>query len=146
MNSGELIWSSDVQFYFNFSCLLLYNVKLETVNVLQWGIFIYSLCVCCRVRNFSLLIKQNNHDCSVITEVIIIIFFKINLFYFIYFWLRWVFVAACGLSLVAVSGSNSWLRCTGFSLLWLLLLGAGALGTWASVVVARGLSGCGSWD
>ena len=28
--------------------------------------------------------------------------FKINLF--IYFWLRWVFVAAHGLSLVAVSG------------------------------------------
>ena len=32
-------------------------------------------------------------------------FFKINLFIlFIYFWLHWVFVAACGLSLVVVSG------------------------------------------
>ena len=47
-------------------------------------------------------------------------FFKINLF--IYFWLRWVFVAARGLSLVAVSGGLSLLRCVGFSLQWLLLL------------------------
>ena len=44
-------------------------------------------------------------------------FFSIYLF--IYLWLRWVFVAARGLSLVVVSGS-SYLRCTGFSLRWLL--------------------------
>ena len=31
-------------------------------------------------------------------------FFLINLFYFIYFWLHWVFVAVHGLSLVAASG------------------------------------------
>ena len=30
---------------------------------------------------------------------------------FIYLWLRWVFVAACGLSLVAGSGSYSSLWC-----------------------------------
>ena len=48
------------------------------------------------------------------------IFFKINLF--IYFWLHWVFVAVCGLSLVAVSRGYSLLRCVGFSLRWLLLL------------------------
>ena len=41
---------------------------------------------------------------------------------FIYFWLHWVFVAACGLSLVVSSGGYSLLRCTGFSLRWLLLL------------------------
>ena len=34
----------------------------------------------------------------------------------IYFWLRWVFVAAHGLSLVVVSGGYSSLRCAGFSL------------------------------
>ena len=39
-------------------------------------------------------------------------FFLINLF--IYFWLCWVFVAACGrLSLVAASEGYSSLRCTG---------------------------------
>ena len=46
----------------------------------------------------------------------------IFLFCFVYFWLPWVFVAACGLSLVAASGGHSALRCAGFSLRWLLLL------------------------
>ena len=57
--------------------------------------------------------------------------FLINLFYFIYFWLHWVFVAARRLSLVVRSG--------GFSLRWLLLLqstgsrraGFSSCGTWA---------------
>ena len=52
------------------------------------------------------------------------IYFFINLFYlFIYlFWLRWVFVAAHGLSLVVVNGGYSSLQCAGFLLRWLLLL------------------------
>ena len=41
---------------------------------------------------------------------------------FIYFWLGWVFVAACRLSLVVESRGYSSLQCAGFSLLWLLLL------------------------
>ena len=53
-------------------------------------------------------------------------FFFLNKFiylFIIYFWLRfWVFVAVCGLSLVAASGGYSSLRCVGFSLWWLLLL------------------------
>ena len=65
-------------------------------------------------------------------------FFKlINLFL-----LRWVFLAACRLSLVAVSGGYSSLQashCGGFS-----CCRAWALGTWASVVVAHGLNSCGS--
>ena len=40
----------------------------------------------------------------------------------IYFWLRWVFVAARGLSLVVASRGYSSLWCAGFSLLWFLLL------------------------
>ena len=66
-------------------------------------------------------------------------FLKINFIY--YSWLRWVFIAARGLSLVAASGgysSSQASRCSGFS-----CCGAPALGTWASVVVARGLSSCG---
>ena len=43
-------------------------------------------------------------------------------FVFVFFWLRWVFVAARRLSLVAASRGDSSLRCTGFSLWWLLLL------------------------
>ena len=64
----------------------------------------------------------------------------------------WVFVAACGLSLVAASGGYSSLQCAGFSLWWLLLLqssgsrhaGFSSCGEQPSVVVARGLSSCGS--
>ena len=51
-----------------------------------------------------------------------------------------------GLSLVAVSGGATlccaaWAsHCGGFS-----CCGAPALGSWASIVVAHGLSSCGSW-
>ena len=65
-----------------------------------------------------------------------------NELFMFYFWLHWVFIAACGLSLVAASGGYSLLRashCGGFS-----CCGARALGTQASVVVAHGLSRCGS--
>ena len=64
------------------------------------------------------------------------IFFFINLFIF-YFWLHWVFVAAHGLSLVAVSGGYSSLRCAGFSLWWLLLFRS--TGSWCA-----GFSSCGA--
>ena len=43
-------------------------------------------------------------------------------FFYIYFWLFWVFVAAHRLSLVAASGGYSSLWCAGFLLRWLLLL------------------------
>ena len=73
------------------------------------------------------------------------IYFFINLLsIYFYFWLHWVFIAACRLSLVAASGGYSLLWCVGFSLWWLLFCGAWALGTRASVVVALGLSSCSS--
>ena len=51
-----------------------------------------------------------------------------------------------GFSLVAAeSGSNFSFQCTCFSLQWVLLFGAQALGSWASAVAARGHSSCGSW-
>ena len=58
-------------------------------------------------------------DCSCAS-----LFFLINLFIylFIYLWLCWVFIAACGLSLVSASRGYSLLRCAGFSFLWLLVL------------------------
>ena len=53
--------------------------------------------------------------------ILLFFFFLIYLIYFI-FWLHWVFIAARGLSLVAASGGYSSLRCTGFSLRWLLFV------------------------
>ena len=52
-------------------------------------------------------------------ELASFLFFKKLL---IYFWLLWVFVAACRLSLAVSSRSYSSLQCMGFSLWWLLLL------------------------
>ena len=74
-------------------------------------------------------------------------FFLINLL--IYFWLSWVFVAACRISLVAASGGYSSLRCVGFSLRRLLLLrttGSRHTGfsSWGSRALELRLSSCGS--
>ena len=83
--------------------------------------------------------------CLVNTLYLFIYLFLINLFMylvFLNFWLRWVFVAARGLSLVVGSGGYSSLRCAGFSLPWLLLLQN--KGAQASVVAARRLSSCGA--
>ena len=55
----------------------------------------------------------------------------------LFFWLCWVFIAACGLSLVVTSGGYSSLWCAGFSLQWLLLL-------WSTGSRCAGFSSCGS--
>ena len=70
-------------------------------------------------------------------------------FCFCFFWLRWVFVAARGLSLVAMSGGYSSLWCVGFSLRWLLLLrtmGSRCAGfsSCGSRALERRLSSCGT--
>ena len=69
-------------------------------------------------------------------------FLKIILF--IYFWLHWVFVAVCGL----FSSCGEWgllsVAVRGLLIAVASRCGARALGTRASVVVARRLSSCGS--
>ena len=62
-----------------------------------------------------------------------------------YFWLHWVFFAACRLSLVSARGGYSSLRCMGFSLQWLLLSWSMDFRHVGFSSVARGLSSCGSW-
>ena len=66
-----------------------------------------------------------------------------NLFIYFYFWLCQVFLAGCGLSLVAASGGYFSLWCAGFSLQWLLLLWSTGSRCTCSVVVACRLSSCG---
>ena len=66
----------------------------------------------------------------------IFFFFFFNLFYF---WLCWVFVVSRGLSLAAASGGYSSLQYVGFHYSGFSCCRAWALGTEASVVVARGL-------
>ena len=74
------------------------------------------------------------------------VFFFVSFFNkFIYFWLHWVFVAARGLFSsrgergAALHYGTQASHCGGFS-----CCGAWGLGAWASVVVACGLSSCGS--
>ena len=69
-------------------------------------------------------------------SLLVFLFFFLNYLLFI-FWLCWVFVAVCGLSLVAANGGYSSLWCAGFSLRWLLLL-------WSTGSRHAGLSSCGS--
>ena len=67
-------------------------------------------------------------------------FFKLFIYLFIYLWLRWVFVSAWGLSLLAASGGHSSSRCAGLSLSRTLLLQSTGSRCAGSVVVAHGPS------
>ena len=61
------------------------------------------------------------------------------------FWLFWVCVATCRLSLVAVSGGYSLLPCGFLIVAASVVMEHGPQGTWASVVIVCGLGSCGSW-
>ena len=103
----------------------------------------------CNIEHSSLCYTVGPFWSSILFYLFIYLFIFIL---FIYFWLRWVFVAAQGLPLVATSRGYSLLRCTGFSLWCLLLLqstgsrhtGFSSCGMQASVVVAHGLQSTGS--
>lgn len=79
----------------------------------------------------------------------VIIYMKIHKLFlkilFICFWLHWVFIVACWLSLIAASGSYSSLGCTGFSLGQLLFLQSMGSRCSGFRVVACRLSICGRW-
>ena len=79
------------------------------------------------------MIKVNNPP-SFCSPLVLFSFIYLS----IYFWLHWVFIAACGLSLVMASGGYSSLQYAGFSLQWLLLLqNTGSRHTGSVVVVCR---------
>ena len=93
----------------------------HSVGVLQelFDIQMYFCCVCGEVGYLYVLLLHHLEGAPYVN------FFKnifIYLFIFIYFWLHWIFIAAHRLSLVASSEGYCSLRCTGFSLRWLLLL------------------------
>ena len=70
---------------------------------------------------------------------------KNNFIYLFYFWLCWVFNAACGLSLCSVCLGYSWLQCRLLIVVASLVAETGLEGIQASVVAAHGLSSCVSW-
>ena len=91
------------------------------------------------LRNLRILFLKILHCFFFLTETLNPHIIK-GIYYFlklIYFWRRWVFVSAHGLSLVAESGGYSSLQCAGFSLQWLLLL-------WSTGSRCAGFSSCGT--
>ena len=97
-------------------------------------------------KNFFLVLGD-----PYVSPLAIDLFFFFNFFiFFIYFWLHWVFVAVHALSLVVANGDYSSLRCTGFSLWWLLLLRSTGfrctgVSSCGSQALERRLSSCGAW-
>ena len=95
-------------------------IPYRDLQALAWSGFLSFLC-------HYFLLQRPAHSTShshpgPSTFLLLSLFFFFRIYCLIDFWLRWVFVAACGLSLVAASGGSSSLRCVGFSLQWLLLL------------------------
>ena len=91
---------------------------------------------------FNTVSHLGHRDCSILKgrAHLTLLFFKYKFIYLsFYFWLRWVFIAARGLSLVAASGSYSLLQCVGFSLQCLLSWQSTGSRRAGSVVVASGL-------
>ena len=98
--------------------------------MIDWGLLLGSMVFLKNVKYFSL-------------------YFFFFLALFIYFWRSWVFVALCGLSVVAASGGYSSLRYTGFSLRWLLLFRSmgsrrASFSSCGSRALERRLSSCGT--
>ena len=129
-------------FLFN---LLLSNTTLLTLKYClynnQWAYSTFSLFLPTPILAALFLLSKSIYLYINFLPILIfinLIFYFFNKFIYFYFWLRWVFIAMCRLSLVAASGGYSSLWCAGFS-----CCRAWALGVRASVVVAHGLSSCG---
>ena len=138
-------------------CLFMFFVhclyRIQRVFLTHLCEFIYSLVynICFSIsRKCCLYFKPTYISLMQLNFLIfyfLVFIFLINLFIlFRYFWLPRVFVAARVLSLVAASGGYSSLRCTRFSLRWLLLLrstgsrcaGFSSCGTWAQQLQRAG--------
>ena len=140
----QILWKTKIhqpEVFLNMDSTSLTNIGLPR--------FLVSSCASTGIRTFKGLSMPSKLYCTICYNKIFS--FYLFLYFFIYLWLRWVFVAACGLSLVAVSGGYSSLRCMGFSLWWLLLLehglqehGLQQLQHVGSVVAAHGLQSAGS--
>ena len=128
------------------------NVSKSFLNLLFWisitsrGGKFQNYTTNCTVLKVSFLQFKGKRDrLSQVYKDFASLLFILKKYLFIYLWLCWVFIAACGLSLAAVSGGYSSLQRAGFSLRWRhLLRGTGSRHV-GSVVVACGLSTCGTW-
>ena len=101
----NMIWSTLSKF--------LYIYKTMHTMTPRQIIYIYTLFYLLFFQLIRFLVYDLALLCHYILTFVLFLFF---------FWLRWIFVAVHGLSLVPASGGYSSLWCVGFSLQWLLLL------------------------
>ena len=143
------------------------SLPLAIISLYRFYFLLFFFCPGCKLQ-FNIQCIPNRTIGNTISAYLALVCLFIYLFIlFIYFWLHWVSIAAHGLSLVAASGGYSSLRCTGFFLIAVASLvvehrlqahglqqlqhvgsvvaARGPQSTRASVVVAHGLSCCGSW-
>ena len=85
-------------------------------------------CICVNLFLACVLLVYLSVFIATVHAVLVTIAFFSPPKFFLYFWLLWVFVAVCGLSLVVASGHYSSLQCAGFSLRWLLPRAPGHVG------------------
>ena len=117
-------------------------------NVLKAYIFFCVLVVSSgRINPVLVTPPGQEAEVNFVSEFFFLYFLKslFSFYYlFIYFWLCWVFVCVRGLSPVAASGGHSSSWCAGLSLSRPLLSQSTSSRRAGSVVVAHGLSSCGS--
>ena len=101
----------------------------------RYCIYCLGACISPWILYLDVFLSEHNQICLLLFSFVFLIFKKT-----LFFWLRWVFIAARGLSLVAASWGYSLLWCACFSLQWLLLLRSTGSRRAGSVVVAHGLS------
>ena len=124
--------------------VFLFSILLISIFILLFSFFFFLFTVNAICSSFSSFLRWELRSwiwelSSLLIEAFSVINFLLStVFLFFFFWLCWVFVAAHRLSLVVASGGYSSLRCTGFSLRWLLLLRS--MGT-----RHVGFSSCGAW-
>ena len=112
------------------------NYCLNNLLKLCWKVFAVSS----KFTELSLATKFY----PTVTSHVPFFFSYLSIYLSIYLWLRWVFVAVHRLFSSCGEGGYSSLRCVDFSLQWLLLLWSTGSRRAGSVIVACGLSSCGS--
>ena len=135
-------------------------ICLLAIWILLWNIFsslflsFFCFVICVFIISFINYMFQNWAFKNFIAQIfpysvnlpctLLLAFLKINLFIYFYFWLRWIFVAACGLFSSCSEQGLLFVVVHGLLIGWLLLLQSTGSRCAGFGSVALRLSSCGS--